>query len=47
MKDDPVYWFGRFELRASERKLLRQGIAVDIGDRAFDVLVALVFAAGR
>ncbi len=47
MKDQPVYWFGRFELRASERKLLRQGMVVDIGDRAFDVLVALVVRRGQ
>jgi predicted ATPase/DNA-binding winged helix-turn-helix (wHTH) protein len=47
MKDQPVYWFGRFELRASERRLLRQGTVVDIGDRAFDVLVALVARRGE
>jgi len=47
MTDQPVYWFGRFELRASERKLLRQGMVVDIGDRAFDVLVALVARRGQ
>ena len=43
----PVYWFGRFELRAAERKLLRLGAVVDIGDRAFDVLVALVVHRGQ
>jgi DNA-binding winged helix-turn-helix (wHTH) protein len=47
MNGQPVYWFGRFELRASERKLLRQGMVVDIGDRAFDVLVALVVRRGQ
>ena len=47
MTDHPVYWFGRFELRVSERKLLRQGMVVDIGDRAFDVLVALVVGRGH
>jgi predicted ATPase/DNA-binding winged helix-turn-helix (wHTH) protein len=47
MNNQPVYWFGRFELRASERKLLRQGTVVDIGDRAFDVLVALVDHRGQ
>jgi predicted ATPase/DNA-binding winged helix-turn-helix (wHTH) protein len=47
MRDQSVYWFGRFELRASERKLLRQGMVVDIGDRAFDVLVALVVRRGQ
>jgi len=46
--DDPTcYWFGRFELRPSERKLLRQGTVVEIGGRAFDVLVALVDHRGQ
>ena len=47
MNDQSVYWFGRFELRAAERRLLRQGTVVEIGDRAFDVLVALVERRGQ
>lgn len=47
MTDEPACWFGRFELRTSERKLLRQGATVDIGARAFDVLVALVRRRGQ
>lgn len=36
------YSFGRFQLRASERRLLCDGNDVPIGARAFDVLLALV-----
>ena len=42
MQDASVYRFNQFELRAAQRKLLRQGVEVELGDRAFDVLVALV-----
>ncbi|MBL8376742.1 MAG: winged helix-turn-helix domain-containing protein [Burkholderiales bacterium] len=34
-------WFDRFELRPGERALLVDGMAVTLGARAFDVLVAL------
>jgi non-specific serine/threonine protein kinase len=39
---DPVYRFGRFELRAASRALLEHGHPVELGARAFDVLLALV-----
>lgn len=42
MREDRVHAFGRFELQVAQRRLLRQGVAVEIGDRAFDLLVALV-----
>ena len=34
--------FGRFELQARQRRLLRDGEPVAVGSRAFDVLLALV-----
>ena len=37
-----VLSFGLFELRPSERRLTRDGTPVEIGDRALDMLVALV-----
>jgi len=37
-----VYRFGRFELRAASRALLADGRPVELGARAFDVLLALV-----
>lgn len=42
MQKDRVHAFGRFELQVAQRRLLRQGVAVEIGDRAFDLLAALV-----
>ena len=39
--------FGPFELRATERKLLREGQAVPIGARTFGVLLTLVDQAPR
>jgi TolB-like protein/tetratricopeptide (TPR) repeat protein len=38
--------FGRFELRLRERLLLTDGVAQDLGARAFDLLVALVRSNG-
>jgi predicted ATPase/DNA-binding winged helix-turn-helix (wHTH) protein len=41
--DEPLRWrFGRFELRPTERLLMRDGESVRLGARAFDLLVALV-----
>jgi len=37
-----IYRVGEFELRADERRLLRQGQAVALGARAFDLLLCLV-----
>lgn len=37
-----IHRFGEFELRPAERALLRGGSRVELGSRAFDVLVALV-----
>jgi predicted ATPase/DNA-binding winged helix-turn-helix (wHTH) protein len=39
--------FGDFELRAHERRLLRRGEPVELGGRAFDVLLALAQQPGR
>jgi non-specific serine/threonine protein kinase len=41
------YRFGRFELNPTTRQLLADGRPVVLGDRAFDVLLALVERAGR
>jgi len=47
MRDGSVYRFDGFELRVSQRQLLRQGVKVELGDRAFDVLVALIERRGQ
>lgn len=39
--------FGRFELRPREGRLLENGVAVPLGGRAYDLLVALVHSAGE
>ena len=36
------YRFGRFELQPDKRRLLASGAPVDVGSRAFDLLVVLV-----
>src|SRR5260370_1942588 len=36
------YRFGRFELQPNQRRLLASGTPVDVGSRAFDLLVMLV-----
>src|ERR1700730_10587416 len=36
------YRFGRFELQPNKRRLLASGAPVDVGSRAFDLLVMLV-----
>jgi non-specific serine/threonine protein kinase len=41
------YRFGRFELNPTTRQLLADGRPVVLGDRAFDVLLALVERAGQ
>src|SRR5262245_50891938 len=41
------YRFANFELRPLERRLLANGEPVELGARAYDVLVALVERAGR
>ena len=42
-----VVLFGDYRLLVRQRQLLRADVAVEIGDRAFDVLVALVESAGK
>src|SRR5467141_3501702 len=42
-----IYRFGGFELQPNQRRLLEDGRPVVLGDRAFDVLLALVERAGR
>jgi adenylate cyclase len=46
MEGDGTLRFGRFEVRCAQRKLLANGEPVDLGDRAFDVLLALIAAEG-
>ncbi len=41
------YRFGRFELQPDKRRLLTAGAPVDVGSRAFDLLVALVERDGQ
>jgi len=41
------YRFGSFEVQPGKRRLLRDGVAVSLRPRAFDLLVALVDHAGR
>src|SRR5258706_601267 len=43
----PSYRFGSFELQPAKRRLLESGVLVDVGSRAFDVLVMLVEHNGR
>ncbi len=43
----PAYRFASFELRPKQRQLLADGHPVALGDRAFDVLLALVERAGQ
>jgi non-specific serine/threonine protein kinase len=43
----PTYRFGSFELRPKQRQLLADGRPVALGDRAFDVLLALLERAGQ
>ena len=42
-----IYRFGRFELQPNQRRLLNDGHPVELGHRAFDVLLALVERAGQ
>lgn len=42
-----VYCFGHFRLIVRERMLMKDGVQVALGSRAFDVLVALVERAGE
>jgi TolB-like protein/tetratricopeptide (TPR) repeat protein len=46
MADDAVSAFGRFEVHRSQRRLLAAGEPVELGDRAFDLLLALMDARG-
>jgi len=43
----PAYRFASFELRPKQRQLLADGHPVALGDRAFDVLLALVERGGQ
>jgi predicted ATPase/DNA-binding winged helix-turn-helix (wHTH) protein len=43
----PPYRFGPFELQPDRRRLVRDGQALAVGSRAFDVLLALVERPGR
>ena len=45
--DEPAFGFENFELIPSRRLLTRDGRAVKVGSRAFDLLVALVERAGN
>jgi DNA-binding winged helix-turn-helix (wHTH) protein len=41
------YRFGPFELQPDKRRLLKDGTAISLRPRAFDLLVALVDQAGH
>ncbi|MDR3509157.1 MAG: winged helix-turn-helix domain-containing protein [Caulobacteraceae bacterium] len=46
--DEPEgYAFGPFSLYAAERRLERGGVVIALGDRAFDLLIALLREAGQ
>src|SRR5476649_2635453 len=47
MTPSEFFAFGPYCLTPSERQLLRDGEAVDVGSRALDVLIALVESAGE
>jgi DNA-binding winged helix-turn-helix (wHTH) protein len=39
--------FGPFRLSASERRLIKDGVPVEVGSRALDILITLVERAGE
>ncbi|MBH1449347.1 winged helix-turn-helix domain-containing protein [Stenotrophomonas maltophilia] len=47
MRDDDMVAFGRYQLFPRLRFLMRDGVRLELGDRALDVLVQLVSAAGQ
>ena len=46
MEQQETLRFGRFEVRRRQSQLLADGKPVELGSRAFDVLLALIEAAG-
>ncbi len=46
-RDDDMVAFGRYQLFPGLRLLLRDGVRLDVGERALDVLVQLVSTAGQ
>ena len=46
MEQQETLRFGRFEIRRRQSQLLADGKPVELGSRAFDVLLALIEAAG-
>ena len=46
MQQNETLAFGRFELRRRRRELLADGEPLELGSRAFDILVALIDAGG-
>jgi TolB-like protein len=46
MQQDDTLTFGRFELHRRRRELLADGEPVELGSRAFDILLALIDAGG-
>ena len=46
MEQQETLRFGRFEVRRRQSQLLADGKPVELGSRAFDVLLALIDAAG-
>jgi TolB-like protein len=46
MEQNGASAFGRFEIRRRQRQLLADGKPVEVGNRAFDILLALVDAGG-
>src|SRR3984957_14323154 len=46
-RDDDMVAFGRYQLFPRLRLLLRDGVRLDVGERALDVLVQLISTAGQ
>jgi len=46
MQQDETFTFGRFEIRRRRRELVVDGEPVELGSRAFDILLALIDADG-
>jgi DNA-binding winged helix-turn-helix (wHTH) protein len=47
VSDEEIATFGPFKLSPSRRRLEQNGAVVALGDRALDILIALVNRAGR
>src|SRR5262252_3512189 len=46
MQQGEIFTFGRFEMRRRRRQLVADGKSVEMGSRAFDILLTLIDADG-